>query len=175
MDDLQSPLGPGHVPIWMMGLKPGTSTPSGSCLSKTLASAEEALEGPGRPEEAPPRPGCPSSPAGWNLRLDCHLGHVSIPHTSVFHVVGGGDNSCQLLSCFFTVLINFRLQKDDSHSVLHPFQLECFLGGSAGKESMCNAGDLGSVPGLGRSPGEGNGSPLQCSCLENPMDCIYSL
>ena len=37
------------------------------------------------------------------------------------------------------------------------------------KESACNAGDLGSIPGLGRSPGEGNGNPLQCSCLENPL------
>ena len=45
-----------------------------------------------------------------------------------------------------------------------------FPGGSDGKESACNAGDLGSVPGLGRSPGEENGNPLQCSCLENPMD-----
>ena len=43
-------------------------------------------------------------------------------------------------------------------------------GGSAGKESSRNAGDLGSIPGLGRSPGEGNGNPLQYSCLENPMD-----
>ena len=38
------------------------------------------------------------------------------------------------------------------------------------KASACNAGDLSSIPGLGRSPGEGNGNPLQCSCLENPMD-----
>ena len=45
-----------------------------------------------------------------------------------------------------------------------------FPGGSDGKESACNAGDLGSIPGLGRSPGEGNGNPLQYSCLENPMD-----
>ena len=42
--------------------------------------------------------------------------------------------------------------------------------GSAGKESACNAGDLGLIPGLGRSPGEGNGNPLQYSCLGNPMD-----
>ena len=41
---------------------------------------------------------------------------------------------------------------------------------SAGKESTCNEGDLGSIPGLGRSPGEGNGSPLQYSGQENPMD-----
>jgi len=50
--------------------------------------------------------------------------------------------------------------------------LQCFWAfvfcGSAGKESACNAGDLGSVPGLGRSPGGGHGNPLQCSCLENP-------
>ena len=41
---------------------------------------------------------------------------------------------------------------------------------SDGRESACNAGDPGSIPGLGRYPGEGNGNPLQCSCLENPMD-----
>ena len=41
---------------------------------------------------------------------------------------------------------------------------------SDGKASACNVGDLGSIPGLGRSPGEGNGNPLQYSCLENPMD-----
>ena len=45
-----------------------------------------------------------------------------------------------------------------------------FLGGSDGKESAYNAGDRGSIPGSGRSPGEGNGNPLQYSCLENPMD-----
>ena len=45
-----------------------------------------------------------------------------------------------------------------------------FPGGSDSKESTCNAKDLGSIPGLERSPGEGNGSPLQYSCLENPMD-----
>ena len=43
---------------------------------------------------------------------------------------------------------------------------------SAGKESTCNVGDLGLIPGLGRSPGEGNGCPLQYSGLENFMDCI---
>ena len=43
-------------------------------------------------------------------------------------------------------------------------------GGSDGKESVCKAGDLGLIPGLERPPGEGNGDPLQDSCLENPMD-----
>ena len=45
-----------------------------------------------------------------------------------------------------------------------------FPGSSAGKESACNVGDLGSIPGLGRSPGEGNGNPLRYSYLDSPMD-----
>ena len=45
-----------------------------------------------------------------------------------------------------------------------------FPGGSDGKASVCNAGNPGLIPGSGRSPGEGNGNPLQYSCLENPMD-----
>ena len=45
-----------------------------------------------------------------------------------------------------------------------------FPGGSDGKEFACNAGDLGLIAGLGRSPGEGHGNSLQYSCLENPMD-----
>ena len=47
-----------------------------------------------------------------------------------------------------------------------------FPGSSAGKESTCSAGDSGSIPGLGRSPGEGNSYPLQYSDLENSMDCV---
>ena len=45
-----------------------------------------------------------------------------------------------------------------------------FPGGLDSKESSCNAGDRGLIPGLGRSPGEGNGNPLHYSCLENPLD-----
>ena len=48
--------------------------------------------------------------------------------------------------------------------------LEDFPGGLDGKASAYNAGDPGSIPGLGRSPGEGNGNPLQYSCLDNPMN-----
>ena len=46
--------------------------------------------------------------------------------------------------------------------------------GSVGKESACNVGDLGSIPGSGRSPGEGNGNPFQYSCLENSVDRVFS-
>ena len=50
--------------------------------------------------------------------------------------------------------------------------MDCLSCGSAGKESACSEGDLGSIPGVGRSPGEGKGDPLQYSGLENSMDCI---
>ena len=50
-----------------------------------------------------------------------------------------------------------------------------FLGGSHGKESACNAGDLGSILGLGRSPGEEKGYPLQDSGLENSMDQVHGV
>ena len=56
-------------------------------------------------------------------------------------------------------------------SVLSPV-FSGFPGGSAGKESTCNVGDLSSIPGLGRAPGEGNSYPLQYSGLENSGDCI---
>ena len=50
--------------------------------------------------------------------------------------------------------------------------VQCFPGGSVGKECTCNAGDLGLIPGLGKSPGEGKGYPLQYSGLENSVNCI---
>ena len=53
------------------------------------------------------------------------------------------------------------------HQTIH---LKGFPGGSESKETACNAEDPGLIPGSGRSPGEGQGNPLQCSCLENPMD-----
>ena len=49
-------------------------------------------------------------------------------------------------------------------------QIRASLGGSDGKASACNAGDLSSIPGLGRSPGGGNGNLLQYSCQDNPME-----
>ena len=52
----------------------------------------------------------------------------------------------------------------------HKSAIQGFPGSSAGKASACNVGDLGSIPGSGRSPGEGNGNPLKYSSLENSMD-----
>ena len=58
----------------------------------------------------------------------------------------------------------------DRKHLLAPIKVPGFPGGSEVKVSACNAGDPDSIPGLRRSPGEGNGNPLQCSCLENPME-----
>ena len=60
--------------------------------------------------------------------------------------------------------LSFECRKD--------FSVISFPCGSAGKESACSAGDLGSIPGLGRSPGEGKGYQIQDSGLENSIDCI---
>ena len=60
---------------------------------------------------------------------------------------------------------SFEAPLDESHR--HPAG---FPGGSVVKNPPANAGDVGSIPGSGRIPAEGNGNPLQCSCLENPMN-----
>ena len=54
--------------------------------------------------------------------------------------------------------------------IMYIYIISGFPGGSEVKASACNVGDPGSIPGSGRSPGEGNGNPLQYSCLENPME-----
>ena len=70
--------------------------------------------------------------------------------------------------------ISSSKQRDDKQSyetaeqVYKQFTSNTRPGGSDSKESICNVGDLGSIPGLGRSPGRGHGNPLQYSCLENP-------
>ena len=58
----------------------------------------------------------------------------------------------------------------ESQTRLKQLSMRGFPGGSEVKASACNAGDLGSIPGSGRSPGGGHGNPAQFSCLENPMD-----
>ena len=62
-----------------------------------------------------------------------------------------------------------KTSSDYCDLIVLPSALEGFPGSSDGKESTCNAGDPGSIPGLGKSPGEENGNPLQYSCLENSM------
>ena len=84
------------------------------------------------------------------------LCHPFLLLPSIFGLTSAFSVGCQLN-------LSFRIQMTS---------LTClaFGSGSDGKASAYNAGDPGSIPGLGRSPGEGNGNPLQYSCLENPMD-----
>ena len=76
------------------------------------------------------------------------------------------------MSTDVTIVLCLIIQKWEQSKHPTANYVSGFPCGSAGKESVCNAGDLGSIPGLGRSPGEGKGYPLQYSGLENSMDCI---
>ena len=94
----------------------------------------------------------------------------------------GREEQASTLSCHgFYALLSFQISLVQIRMPLgldfHVIRLEdlgrvavMILSGSDGKASVCSAGDLGSIPGSGRSPGEGNGNPFQHSCLENPMD-----
>ena len=73
------------------------------------------------------------------------------------HAAQGATGGCLMPGLYSPPLSEFSL-------------FDAPYGGSDSKASACNAGDPGSIPGLGRSPGEGNGNPLQHSCLENPID-----
>ena len=68
------------------------------------------------------------------------------------------------------IVIAYVIDKTESHSYLEGCKRFCIPGGSDGKAFAYSVGDLGSIPGSGRSSGEGNGNPLQYSCLENPTD-----
>ena len=74
-----------------------------------------------------------------------------------------GTGYCNLTYKELKIAVMMKLNGPQVNSELSP-------GGSDGKESACNAGEPGSIPGLERCPGEGNGNPFQYSCLENPMD-----
>ena len=105
-------------------------------------------------------------------------GRISFSHMAVYwicciffiHSSTDGRLGCiHILAIVNNVAINAGMQISFRYPIFISFW---FPGGSDGKTSACNAGDLGSIPGLGRSPGEGNGNPLQHSCLENPMDRV---
>ena len=91
-----------------------------------------------------------------------------------------GKNACSLFKSSFMECYSAMKRNDsdtcntldgpqDNYAKYKKLVVPC---GLEGKESGCNAGDSGSVPGLGRSPGEGNGYQLQYSCLENNLDCL---
>ena len=129
-----------------------------------------------------------------DLKLPLHPSHTFLlpigNHTSVLLYIG--VLNLEIYFLVETAWKNFqvsiiwrwlgRVDRSCSHTFICTFMLRRgwtgqwftenmgFPGGSDNKESACSAGDMGLIPGSGRSPGEGNGYPLQYSCLENPMD-----
>ena len=81
-------------------------------------------------------------------------------HSKIYHILRGREQ----------LVLELQLSRLKSHDYINWAFMMGFPGGSAGKESACNARDLSLIPGLGRSPGEGNGYPLQYSGLEKSMD-----
>ena len=108
-----------------------------------------------------------------HLILCCPFTFNLSRHQALFQWVNSLDQMAKVLS------FNFFISSSDEYSWLISFRTDWFeytqanfqfSGSLDGKASAYNAGDPGSIPGLDRSPGEGNGNPLQYLCLENPMD-----
>ena len=93
---------------------------------------------------------CHQISLSWSICLE-YPAHSSLTLCSALYLFDSSDHHLAFCMCLLVYL-------------------HCFPGGLEGKESACNAGDQGSIPELGRYPGEENGNPLQYSCLENPMD-----
>ena len=99
-----------------------------------------------------------------NIITTFEKSHIKEPNSVIFQTALQFFLHFLCNACYF-----FHIKK--GVPVMLPFA-KSFPCGSADKESSCNVGDLGLIPGLGRSPGEGKGYPLQYSGLENSMDCI---
>ena len=95
----------------------------------------------------------------WKYICIVHISFATLRHLFLWFT-----EFCQFKSVFLKILEVKMLYEFYNYTL---FRLSRY---SYGKESACNAGDLGLMPGLGRSPGEGHGNPLQYSCLENSMD-----
>ena len=91
--------------------------------------------------------------------------HLTLPSCSVIHDHSPFTPRAKSSASSYNCTFKMHTKSDLSYNLSMGLP-----GGSVGKESTCSIGDPGSIPGLGRSPGEGNGSPLQCSCLENPIN-----
>ena len=154
-----SPSEPGTVPSPPGCLVTPTAPPGKGATISPLTGKEAADESC----RLPPRLLWPvSGKAGLFLRSSDLLCALSIqPRRGLRDASGPGSKTCP--GCGF--------ESGKLIDAFVPF-LKVFPRSSAGKESACKVGDLGSIPGPGRSPGGGNGYPLQCSDLENSMDCI---
>ena len=127
---------------------------------------------------ASPQRGCvPLAKAPSLARPHCapHLDtQLDMMSPSFFQCRNSANCNCLLNIIFITLVVESKaVSCYKLHKCFFFFLIICFIGllcSSDSKESACNAGGLGSIPGSGRSSGQGNGNPLQYSCLENPMD-----
>ena len=145
--------------------EPLTCIPRNSGSSDTWPSLSVWLVRLGRGNQRPLERMCSESQTILTVR-DCseQNPHLQVVFTSSTHTAWA---PCRYKCSGFPGQQPRPSEKPKKHHVLPSKGLS---GGSGSKESACSAGDLGSIPGSGRSPGGGNGNPLQCSCLENPMD-----
>ena len=107
------------------------------------------------------------------MRETCTEGRLGEETWRVFHVEAEDWRETATSPGMPKIVSNYQ-PLEERHGIDSPTQHS--FDRSAGEESACSAGDLGSIPGLGRSPGEGKGYPLQHSGLENSMDCtVYGV
>ena len=104
-----------------------------------------------------------------------HFWEESVNSVNFVHVCSVTSDSATPWTVAHPTPLSMELSRQEywrrfSFSISGDFLKTGLPGGSEGKASSCSAGDLGLIPGSGRSPGVGNGNPLQYSCLENPMD-----
>ena len=115
-------------------------------------------------------PACDSSSLAFCIM---HISYMSRVTALTYSFLNYEPMQCSMSSskcCFLPCIQDSQVKWTDIPISLRIFQFVAFPSGSVSKESACNVGDLGSIPGSGRSPGEGNGNPLQYSGLENSMD-----
>ena len=153
---------------------PPPASPEGHCEGLVTSHCATQLQGGGSRPSVTSKGSTKSQldlHASADLRINTHQdlkqGDTSFPTMS-------GSSLCTFISTqplTSSLPHNFPPRKDNSLlRTSQSLEKGGFPGGSDSKESVCNAGDLSSIPGLGRSPGEGNGYSLQYSCLDNPMD-----
>ena len=102
----------------------------------------------------------------WGCKRVGHLATKQQQQYKYFKRVKGKKDSQSLVGAKCKVIKHCFIKSN----LMRALHIMGFPGGSDGKESVCNAGDPDSIPGLGRSPGGGHGNPPQYSCLESPMD-----
>ena len=111
----------------------------------------------------------------WTQQLDNNLdltlwGSWWLHALCLSWILGSKGEDYARNSCLPISILSFFLTEIDCSSLRQGFCLKGFPGGSDGKESTCNVGDPGLIPGSRKIPGGGRGNPLQYSCLKNPMD-----